>query len=271
MIPEAVERRLRSYRRPRSRASSEVIASGDIRATRARDGSEERLVLVLAVDGSRNIAQVTLVHPYVEYATDHDMVLDHEASGLGFRVVVEADLRGSVWLVDLDRRLSNLPRAVVEACLDPERVFPDLRGVASGAEVFGPLDDRYEFKRLERESLAAVCAECTSALLDGLDMEVGDTGVSGAELTVVELLEAMLAGTSHSDELMAKANRRWQTLREPMISEWDEVEVLAARGLLEFERWLAAGDAHFAFFAQVVHPQIDCVRARVGVLGGSSV
>lgn len=124
-----------------------MIAAGDIRRVGA--GGAERLVLVLKVLPERSSAQITLIHPYIEYATPSDIVVGPSESGVRYDIVAQPALRGVVRLDDLGPLVCTVPADVVDACLSP---------VPGSARSITVLDARWEFKQSERADLWRVCS-----------------------------------------------------------------------------------------------------------------
>ena len=171
VIPDSIRRRVATL--PATSSALALPIAGDREAT-AGDvrraggaGGEERLVLVLKVQPGRSNAQVTLVHPNPEYATTEDVLVDPAVSGVAYPIVVEAGLRGIVWLRDLGPLVAELPAEVVTLCLRPGATAPTGPGLSVGTRYCGPLDARAAFKQREYASLARLCAGCTAVALDG--------------------------------------------------------------------------------------------------------
>ena len=106
MIPQLIRDKANS-RTPLVRRLDGPVCAGDVR--RVESGGEQRLVLVLKVQQDRNNAQITLIHPYDEYATSADVVVDSSISGELYPIVVQAGMRGVVWLNDLEPELPCKP------------------------------------------------------------------------------------------------------------------------------------------------------------------
>ena len=180
VIPDSIRRRVAVLPATSSAlalpiASDREATAGDVRRA-GGSGGEERLVLVLKVQPGRSNAQVTLVHPYPEYATEKDVLVDPAVSGVAYPLVVEAGMRGIVWLRDLGPLVVALPSEVVTICLRPNTSVPTGPGLSVGTRYCGALDARAYFKQHEYASLSRLCADCTAAALDGY---LGDD--SGAE------------------------------------------------------------------------------------------
>ena len=252
MIPEAIQLRLadRTPVRPRADRS---ISAGDVR--RAESGGEERLVVVLRVNSERENAEVTLIHPYTEYATGADVVVEPSVSGTSFPVVVQAGMRGVVWLKDLGRLVADVPPEVVAICLAPAMRLPNGIGLSSGPPMTGPLDARMAFKDSEGSSLARLCAECTAAALDG--------DLFGLE--VDEVFESLLVPSPDADLMLLAILNLWQTRGDQLVFTFDHVEFLDSKGLLSVERWtLALGDNGLSFRLGPLQELIERALAQFG-------
>ncbi len=256
MIPEAIQQGLarRTVARPRA---DRPIASGDIR--RASSGGVERLVLVLKVNSQRMSAQVTLVHPYTECATDDDILIEPSVSGVAYPVVVEAGMRGVVWLKDLDRLVALVPRKVVDACLGSRTTMPTGQGLSVGTRYSGPLEARADFKSAERSSLARLCEDCTAAALsDEADVY---------EIACDEVFMALLEPSPHAGSMIEAILNLWLTKGEDLVFTLEHVEFLYDRDLLSVDRWESAlGSDGRAFRLGPLQDLIDRAMARSGIV-----
>jgi len=132
------------------------IRPGDIRA--ATSGHLRRLVCVLRdphvnADGEQSVV-VALIHPYVEYATGADRIVDSSVSGLPYVLVVERDLVGVVFPDQLD------PSPLAHLAHGTLRIAP------RGPDLLGPFDARWQFKQRELEDLHELVADCTTQALN---------------------------------------------------------------------------------------------------------
>jgi len=251
VIPEAIQRRLAERTPPRPRADR-AIASGDIR--RAESGGEERLVLVLKVNSGREDAQITLIHPYSEYATESDIIVDPSVTGLSYPVVVQTGMRGVVWLKDLGRLVASAPAEVVHSCLSPYPSELSEPGLTAGTAFTGPLEARADFKNSERGSLARLSADCTEAALEG-----------GPFSFDVEIFTALLAPSPNAGLMMQAIIDLWTTRGDELVFTFEVVEFLDSNGLLAIEAWEAAlGADGLAFRVGVLHGIIERALARLG-------
>lgn len=235
MIPESIQQRL--VQRPATHPRADrLIASGDIR--RVNSGGESRLVLVLKVNADRFNAQISLVHPYSEYATENDLVIEPSLSGTSFPIVVQTAMRGVVWLKDLERLVSELPVEVVSACLGPVVKAPIQVGVSTGDESVGPLEARANFKVSERNALARLCRDCTEASLQDRNFV----------LDVDEVFHALLAPSPDADLMMSAIKDLHKTRGDALIFNMDHVDFLDSKGLLAVEKWERALGTEGHFF-----------------------
>ena len=161
-VPTIIKDKLKAWK-PLVSVTDTPIRVGDVR--RAESGGQERLVVVLRVQQDRKNAQVTIVHPYTEYATSADVVVEPSVSNLSFPLVVQAGMRGVVWLNDLGPLITSVPSEVVSICTSPAAKTPTLAGLSSGPKMTGPLDARFVFKQSEHESLSRLTADCTASAL----------------------------------------------------------------------------------------------------------
>ena len=161
-VPTIIKDKLKGWK-PLVSVTDTPIRVGDVR--RAESGGQERLVVVLRVQQDRKDAQVTIVHPYTEYATSADVVVEPSVSNLSFPLVVQAGMRGVVWLNDLGPLITSVPSEVVSICTSPAAKTPNLAGLSSGPPMTGPLDARMTFKNSEHESLSRLTADCTASAL----------------------------------------------------------------------------------------------------------
>jgi len=253
VIPKAIQQRL-AERRPARPRADRPIAAGDIR--RAESGGEERLVLILKVNPKRENAQITLTHPYPEYATENDIIVDPALSGVTYPIIVQGGMRGLVWLKDLGRLVARVPDEVVSACLGARAGTPLGAGLSVGTTFLGALEARADFKQSERASLARLCEDCTAAALE-----------SGAfELDVDEVFSALLAPSPHAGLMMQSIVDLYKTRGDNLVFTLDHVEFLESKGLLVHDRWeLALGVEGLAFRLGTLEKLIERARSWYGL------
>ena len=170
MVPETVRLRLlaRTVSPPLESTKDFGVRDGDIRV--ARSNGEQRLVLVLKTVIERQMAQVALIHPYREWATSSDVVIESSLTTVAFPVVVETLMRGVVTITDLGELVTCLSAQVfaevVATCMAPRMILPTMPGISTGVSCSGPFLAHQEFKNAERASLQRLCASCTATALE---------------------------------------------------------------------------------------------------------
>jgi hypothetical protein len=230
MIPDSVLRKLAERTQPKPRADRAIVA-GDIR--RAESGGEERLVLVLKVNSDREDAQITMLHPYPEYATESDIIIDPSVTDLTFPVVAQTGLRGVVWLKDLGRLISSAPVEVLNSCLGPRPRELSGPGLTAGTTFAGPLEARADFKSSELASLARLSGDSTEAALDGAPFA----------FDVDEVFTALLAPSPDAGQMMQAIVELWATRGDQLVFTLEHVEFLNSKGLLAIDRWESTLDS----------------------------
>lgn len=115
-------------------------------------GGEGHLVVVRCSLASHLI--VSPLHPYTEWATGSDVIVEPDA-GRRWPVVVHLGMEGCVEHADIDAVVGQLGR--------------DWALGARGTRLMGPLDARWEFVDRQRAWFAQLCAPCTARLLEELD------------------------------------------------------------------------------------------------------
>lgn len=176
-LPDRLSAALSSHR-PRSGdlehlpTGRKIIQRGDIRqvAPCSDPNDAMRLALVLDEDHERSSVEIMLVHPYVELATETDLVFAPDETGAPYPVVVETRVRSAVWTYQVERsskRVGGLPAEVLEeigkvaAADDPFVVSP-----RTGPPLAGPADSRWNFKKQEIKVLNQLAADRISAVFE---------------------------------------------------------------------------------------------------------
>ena len=161
------------------------VSEGDLRVIEslAHRPTDHRIGLVLRVDSANDFAEVLLVHAAPELATDRDVILPSDVTSAPYDAVVQTDLRGAVWLLQLGRRVGHVAEPALAAVrattsspeaggLSPTAAGP-IAELHTGIPLAGLLDRRWSFKESEGAALRALPADCTEALLDQeLDWEM---------------------------------------------------------------------------------------------------
>lgn len=147
-----------------------------IRVPGADRVSEERMVLVLRLDQHQQsrFAEVMLVHPHVELAANSDLIVSSEHSTLPYRIVAQASSVGVVWTHQLGALVGKLDEEALEALGDVAvgQRF-EREGLTTGPPLRGRFDPRWDFKAREGDTIRALAADCTAALLyDGPPLQL---------------------------------------------------------------------------------------------------
>lgn len=121
-----------------------------------RDGSDSRLVLVTELDPGAASARLVLLSHETEMASNLDVSLGSELTGLPYDLIGLPDVSGPAWFVQLGPVLATLSLDVLN---DPElRDAPELRD---------ELDARWSWKEAEHDALLALTGECRRQMMDG--------------------------------------------------------------------------------------------------------
>ena len=120
--------------------------------------ADSRIALVTDIIPESGLVVLALVHTAPELATSWDAVVPTPLASTPYVVIVQADLRGAVWVSQLGKRVGYLPeevlaavRAVVRSSID---AAPIRRlGIYSGTPLRSALDGRWAFKKAEGEAL----------------------------------------------------------------------------------------------------------------------
>jgi len=216
------------------RAASSRIQRGDLRFANGVAGSdaEPRLVLVLSVDSRLDFAEVLLVHTAVEMACDVDAIVPVAVSGAPYAVVVETDLRGAVWTLQLSPEVGHLDETVITALAPGHEVSTagPASGVSHGIRLAGPVDPRWGFKADEGAAFRSLTRDCTDALLD-----------EGEWLVAPELLRPDLLDLAADPPALIAELVHWVKTRRLDIG-ISEIETLLELGALDLDAWAAVGD-----------------------------
>jgi hypothetical protein len=209
--------------------ASARVQRGDLRFARALPGEliKPRLVLVLSVDSKLDFADVLLLHTATEMACNVDVVVPRSVSDVPYEVVVQTDLRGVVWTLQLGPAVGRLDDDVLRA-LRNETTSDDIGvrpNVRRGLQLAGPADPRWNFKRDEGVELRALARDCTDALLDEEAWQV-EAG----------LLRPDLLDLADDPVVLVTELMHWLRTRTLELSPAD-VEVLLELGVLDTGAW----------------------------------
>lgn len=219
MIPKQVIDAIKKNQPPPDLKDSGV-SIGDIRTIQDFDGGANRLVLILDLDHFLDVALVTLIHPYIEYATEHDVVIDSFAASVPFDVVVQRDIRASVWKTQIGELIGRLSKTATSELLKP-KMNPDTVSPSSyfGSKLTGPFDVRWNFKVSEGQELKNISKDCTSTFIDNkFNLQLDDldvmTAILRAEPNYKEMLVCFLDLMQVHGENLRISQDTWVMLEE---------------------------------------------------------
>lgn len=150
----------------------EPAAPGQVRRLDAMnsDGPNSRLVVVQDVDVASGTVRVALLSPETAMASTDDRMLPRQQSGLTFDLLVELDVTGPAWLIQLGPVLAT-------ADLDVIAMAP------SGASLRDERDSRWTWKEQELDAFAALTVDCLRQVIDGPPATVVDPVCMNPDVT----------------------------------------------------------------------------------------
>jgi|ETNmetMinimDraft_8_1059916.scaffolds.fasta_scaffold16747_2 hypothetical protein len=247
-VPAAVISALANRRAERTSekqgmARTANVSVGDLRVIEALSHrpADQRIGLVLRIDSTNEFAEVLLVHSAPELATTRDVVVETDVAPVPYKVVVQTELRGVVWILQLGRRVGHFDEQVFTAVKSvgnttavrdlSEVAASEVSGIYSGSRLAGPLDRRWSFKESEGAALRNLTADCTEALLDhGLVWQMD------ARLLLPDLLDL-----AHDPEQFLNELIHWVSTRSLAVAD-DDLEMLLSVGALQPESWAQVSD-----------------------------
>ena len=258
-VPQAIREALPGTRSAGPLGNPLPVSRGQIR--RLAEGPQvgepvERLALVLRVYGSREFAEILFVHPYAELAASTDLIVPSEHSRLAYRVVVQTDVRGVVWLTQLDALVGVLDRAALDAAglvaLGEDTASESL---VAGPPLRGRFDRRWDFKAAEGSALRTLAAVCTASLLDGREP---------IQLDVVILLPVLLAACDDHESALLKLLDI--VSKRDVVFDRDDVERLDEIGALAVDNWTEAfGSFGIEYYESLLRPLVDRALSKGAV------
>jgi hypothetical protein len=158
----------------------------------AHSEARPRLVVVKDYDRGERVASVALLSNEVDLATDADLTLPPQETGLTFPILLQPGLVGPVWEAQLGPRLGQVPLDALEGHDSDMRGFP-LRGAE---------DARWAFKEKELGELRGLTTQCMRTLLDqdggGMPRHVDSELISDLLDRRDESLYRLLGADGHS-------------------------------------------------------------------------
>ena len=227
------------------------ISAGDVR--RVGNGTLERLALVLKVNLDSNTTQFTLVHSFIDFATEHDLIVEPAVTQLPYSIIVETDLRAVVSTAELGALIAVVPSSVVGACFDGPSNFIEDDSTFVGPPMLGPLDARWDFKVEEGE----VIRELSSAATVSFD---------SPEIQWVfefdEIFAALLLPVDDAPAMALAMYELWLVRGDSLVITPDHILLFDDRGLLSRDTWFGAlGESGIHFFDSVITGFIERARS----------
>jgi hypothetical protein len=164
----------------------EIEIGGIYRAVAMDRDTHAALVLVTDFDDTTQSLTVTLLSPDVEFGSSTDLVLSGEEIGSPYDLIVESDVFGYVWVVQLDRRIGRVDAQVLQA-LSALRDDDAVDRPVGGPPVVDRSDPRWTFKLQELKRLQSLTADCTRELIDGVRVASIDPNALRAPSTEAEV------------------------------------------------------------------------------------
>lgn len=153
-----------------------ILRRGDIRRVEPCSDPNDamRLALVLDEDHDEGSVEIMLVHPYVELATETDLVFTPDETGAPYPVVVETTVRSAVCTYQVRRSSKRVGKRVgslsTEALEEIGKVVaaadPSIASLRTGLPLAGPADSRWSFKQHEVKALNQLAADRISAVFN---------------------------------------------------------------------------------------------------------
>lgn len=166
MLPDAVRRaNARAMRASPPlpwRGADGVTRAGIARASEpGRRGPVSRIVAVAEINEHEETAEIFLITNEVEQATDLDLIVEPESTGLPWRAVVQGELYGPILLEQLDPLPAEIPPQELRAVARAVRTDGEsLRALETGSALGDWNDPRREFKDQELDDLRALIDAC---------------------------------------------------------------------------------------------------------------
>jgi len=169
-IPEAILKlieRTRDSLPPSTVAGTDgdtEVRSGEVWLASHPDGQRNLHVLVVRADSDEGLCEVLLAHNHAESATDMDILITREQSGLPYTLFAQLDVRGTMRNVDLERRVARLSLDMGEFSI--REAYDDEKRDRRGLRLCGPLDPRWQWKREQGEDMSELSAPALVQVLD---------------------------------------------------------------------------------------------------------
>lgn len=256
MIPEHILSAIHKENlgRPARAYVAGSVEPGDIR--RISSGQLDRLVLVLQVNSESNLVIFTLVHSSCEFATEHDLILGQEDTGLPYAIVIQTDLRAPVSTAELGKLIARVPLRVVRACLDGLGHNTDSSDYLTGTPLLGPLDARWDFKIEEGEAIRELSSNA---------IESFKTPENQWTFDFDPIFAALLLPVDDASAMAEAMYEQWLLGGDHLVVTPDHLVLFDDRGLLSVDVWSnALGEVGVHFYNSVLMYIIEQARSAMG-------
>lgn len=167
-----------------------------------------RFALILNVDSDEESVEIVLVHPYIELATETDLIFTPDKTDTPYAVIVQTEIRSAVWTLQTDERVGSLSEEALDefgrvaVSDDPFTTSP-----RTGLPLAGPIDYRWGFKLQEIETLNYLAADrIFTALEGGLHPQWWSLSPSSQDSAVDELVANPSEWTMDELEALSKTD-----------------------------------------------------------------
>jgi hypothetical protein len=239
---------------------------GDIRLISSMDAdSAVRLGLVLTVDEDRSTT-FALLSNLAENATDLDVILLTDLTGLPFVLIAEADIVGTCWQWQLSGPLAHVSEAVVDGIeLLPRLVDNDSLSLPRGMPLSGRPDFRWKWKETEVVEVQLLTGDCVRTLLEAPAIDFGFLASEGLDRDTVQSM-ALFASELVSAGMAVLPTATAEALGlDDLATSHHLVEVLGADAWLTMQEMLISsvgvGEPSVAPSARVLpHRRVNPMR-----------
>ena len=224
--PSGLVRRRAAAERPIRRPP---LREGDIRRVQALVGLEgpSRLALIVRAPPGRDRVEIMLAHEQVDMAGPDDVVLRPESPDLPDGFVVQTQLRGIVWRLQVSTFLEHLSSSQMAGVASAATSTRNDQGDASTVVVPHQDDVSWtDFNESELQALWALTGDCADATLDEDGPWRIDTDLLSAECLAL-----------HDDPATILTEVMHILSTRPVVASLDDLEALHASGATDATTW----------------------------------
>jgi hypothetical protein len=255
MIPQYISNAIEQAHAERRHSvrNNRPVSPGDIR--NLSTGLIDRLILILKVSSESNTSEFTLLHSYSELATDHDIIVRPDSTGLPYEIVIQTDLRAAISTAELGQLVALVPAQFVSASLEGWASFEKL-AMSAGQPLLGPLDARWDFKAEEGETIREISASAIASF---------DQAKTQWIFEFDEIFDALFLPVDDAHAMALAMYELWITRGDSLSITAEHLELFDDRGLLSREIWSGAlGESGINFFDSVMREFIERAMSSFG-------